>query len=183
MLRRNILMTACTLGGRVCHIAVASLRSSWTHPPREIVMKGFVEDIEDLTEENDDYRRVLYTGKHLQLVVMSLEGEEIGEEVHETTDQFFRVEKGKGEVWIDGTRTKIKGDDAILVPAGAKHNVVNTGHKRRSSTPSTARRSIVTVSKLRPRPKHPRSTSTARRRNDPSFRRPVNLSGQIIFAV
>jgi mannose-6-phosphate isomerase-like protein (cupin superfamily) len=93
-------------------------------------MKGFVEDIEDLTEENKDYRRVLYTGKHLQLVVMSLEpGEEIGEEVHEDTDQFFRVEKGKGEVWIDGNRTKIKGDDGIVVPAGAKHNVVNTGHK------------------------------------------------------
>lgn len=93
-------------------------------------MKGFVEDIEDLTEENNDYRRVLYTGKHLQLVVMSLRpGEEIGEEVHESTDQFFRVEKGKGEVWIDGTRTKIKGDDAIVVPAGAKHNVINTGHK------------------------------------------------------
>ena len=93
-------------------------------------MKGFVEDIEDLTEENNDYRRVLYTGKHLQLVVMSLKpGEEIGEEVHENTDQFFRVEKGKGEVWIDGNRTKIKGDDAIVVPAGAKHNVINTGHK------------------------------------------------------
>jgi mannose-6-phosphate isomerase-like protein (cupin superfamily) len=93
-------------------------------------MKGFVEDIEDLTEENNDYRRVVYTGKHLQLVVMSLKpGEEIGEEVHESTDQFFRVEKGKGEVWIDGNRTKIKGDDAIIVPAGAKHNVVNTGHK------------------------------------------------------
>jgi len=93
-------------------------------------MRGFIEDIEELTEKNSDYRRVLYTGKHLQLVLMSLEpGEEIGEEVHEDADQFFRVEKGKGEVWIDGKRTKIKGDDAIVVPAGAKHNVVNTGHK------------------------------------------------------
>jgi mannose-6-phosphate isomerase-like protein (cupin superfamily) len=93
-------------------------------------MKGFVEDIEELTEENGDFRRVLYTGKHLQLVLMALKpGEEIGEEVHEDHDQFFRVEKGKGEVWIDGERTKIKGDDAIIVPAGAKHNVVNTGHK------------------------------------------------------
>ncbi len=93
-------------------------------------MKGFVADIEDLTEENKDYRRVLYTGKHLQLVLMSLEpGEEIGEEVHEDGDQFFRVEKGKGEVWIDGKRTKVKGDDAIVVPAGARHNVINTGHK------------------------------------------------------
>ena len=73
-------------------------------------MKGFVEDIEDLTEENKDYRRVLYTGKHLQLVLMSLEpGEEIGEEVHKDADQFFRVEKGKGEVWIDGKRNKDQG--------------------------------------------------------------------------
>lgn len=93
-------------------------------------MKGFVEDIEDLTEDNNDFRRVLYTGKHLQLVLMALKpGEEIGEEVHPDHDQFFRVEKGKGEVWIDGERTQIKSDDAILVPAGAKHNVINTGDK------------------------------------------------------
>lgn len=93
-------------------------------------MKGFVEDIEDLTEGNKDFRRVLYTGKHLQLVLMALQpGEDIGEEVHEDHDQFFRVEKGKGEVWIDGVRTKIKSDDAIIVPAGARHNVINTGEK------------------------------------------------------
>ena len=93
-------------------------------------MKGFVEDIEELTVDNKDFRRVLYTGKHLQLVLMALQpGEEIGEEVHEDHDQFFRVEKGKGEVWIDGVRTKIKSDDAIIVPAGAKHNVINTGDK------------------------------------------------------
>lgn len=93
-------------------------------------MTGFVADIEELTEDNKDYRRVLYTGKHLQLVLMSLEpGEEIGEEIHAENDQFFRVEKGKGEVWINGKATKIKADDAIVVPAGAKHNVINTGHK------------------------------------------------------
>ena len=93
-------------------------------------MKGFVEDIEELTEQNSDYRRVLYTGKHLQLVLMSLApGEEIGEEVHETGDQFFRVEKGKGEVWIDGKATKIKGDDAFVIPARARHNVINTDNK------------------------------------------------------
>jgi mannose-6-phosphate isomerase-like protein (cupin superfamily) len=56
-------------------------------------------------------------------------GEEIGEEVHETGDQFFRVEKGKGEVLIDGQRTKIKGDDAFIIPSGARHNVMNTGKK------------------------------------------------------
>jgi mannose-6-phosphate isomerase-like protein (cupin superfamily) len=93
-------------------------------------MKGFIEDIEELTEENDDFRRVLYTGKHLQLVLMTLApGEEIGEEVHKNGDQFFRVEKGKGEVLIDGKRTKIKGDDAFIVPAGASHNVINTHNK------------------------------------------------------
>jgi mannose-6-phosphate isomerase-like protein (cupin superfamily) len=91
-------------------------------------MKGFIGDIEDLTEENTDFRRVLYTGKHLQLVLMSLEpGEEIGEEVHNSRDQFFRVEEGEGEVWIDGNRTEIEDDDAIVVPAGARHNIVNTG--------------------------------------------------------
>jgi mannose-6-phosphate isomerase-like protein (cupin superfamily) len=93
-------------------------------------MKGFVEDIEELTKANGDFRRVIYTGKHLQLVLMALDaGEEIGEEVHEDHDQFFRVEKGKGEVWIDDVRTKIKADDAIVVPAGARHNVVNSGDK------------------------------------------------------
>jgi mannose-6-phosphate isomerase-like protein (cupin superfamily) len=91
-------------------------------------MKGFVADIETLTEENSDFRRVLYTGKNLQLVLMAIQpGEEIGEEVHEDRDQFFRVEKGKGEVWIDGNRSKVKSDDAIIVPAGARHNIVNTG--------------------------------------------------------
>jgi len=93
-------------------------------------MKGFLGDIEELTEQNGDYRRVLYTGKQLQLVLMSLApGEEIGEEVHEKGDQFFQVEKGKGEVLIDGKRTKIKGDDAFIIPAGARHNVINTDHK------------------------------------------------------
>jgi mannose-6-phosphate isomerase-like protein (cupin superfamily) len=71
---------------------------------------------------------VLYTGKQLQLVLMAIApGDEIGEEVHADRDQFFRIEKGKGEVWIDGQRTKIESDSAILVPAGARHNVKNTG--------------------------------------------------------
>lgn len=91
-------------------------------------MKGFVGDIEDLTEQNEDFRRVLYTGRNLQLVLMALRpGEEIGLEVHEDRDQFFRVEKGRGEVFVDGVRTPIKGDDGIVVPAGAQHNIVNTG--------------------------------------------------------
>jgi mannose-6-phosphate isomerase-like protein (cupin superfamily) len=93
-------------------------------------MKGFVDDIEKLAETNDDFRHVLYTGKHLQLVLMSLKpGEDIGDEVHNDRDQFFRVEKGKGEIVIDGTTHKIKSDDAIVVPAGARHNLINTGEK------------------------------------------------------
>ncbi|MEO6268799.1 MAG: cupin domain-containing protein [Lautropia sp.] len=93
-------------------------------------MKGFIEDIEKLTEDNTDYRRVLYTGKNIQLVLMSLKpGDEIGEEVHEDRDQFFRIEQGEGAVVIDGVRTKVKADDAIIVPAGASHNVINSGSK------------------------------------------------------
>lgn len=93
-------------------------------------MKGFVDDIEHLTEKNTDFRRVLYTGKHLQLVLMSIPtGGEIGEEIHDDRDQFFRIEDGRGEVWIDGARTRIEDDDAFVVPAGARHNVKNTGDK------------------------------------------------------
>jgi mannose-6-phosphate isomerase-like protein (cupin superfamily) len=93
-------------------------------------MKGFADNIEDRTEDNRDFRHVLYTGKNLQLVLMALQpGEEIGEEVHEDRDQFFRVEEGRGELWIDGEKTKIKSGTGILIPAGARHNVKNTGAK------------------------------------------------------
>jgi mannose-6-phosphate isomerase-like protein (cupin superfamily) len=91
-------------------------------------MKGFVDDIRDMTEKNSDFRHVLYTGKHLQLVLMALRpGEDIGEEVHPDRDQFFRVESGEGEVTIDGRKTPFTSDFAIVVPAGARHNVANTG--------------------------------------------------------
>ena len=91
-------------------------------------MKGFVSDIEKLTLENDDFRRVLYTGHNLQLVLMTIKpGEEIGEEVHEDRDQFFRIEAGEGEIWIDGACHKVKADDGVIVPQGASHNVVSTG--------------------------------------------------------
>ena len=90
--------------------------------------RGFCDDIEDLTEENEDFRRVLYTGKHLQLVLMTLQpGEEIGEEVHEDRDQFFRIEEGEGVVTIDGAENEVEDDIAVIVPAGARHNVRNTG--------------------------------------------------------
>ena len=92
------------------------------------MMRGFVGDIEDMTEHNSDFRRVLYTGRQLQLVLMAIPpGQDIGEEVHPDRDQFFRIEEGKGEVWINGVKTRIESDSAILVPAGARHNVKNTG--------------------------------------------------------
>ena len=90
-------------------------------------MKGFVQDIEGLAVKNDEFRRVLYTAKHCQLVVMALKPkEEIGAEVHKL-DQFFRVEEGSGEAVLDGVRTAIKAGFAVVVPAGAKHNIINTG--------------------------------------------------------
>ena len=90
-------------------------------------MRGFSDDIERLTEENENFRKVLYTGQNLQLVLMSLQpGEEIGEEVHDDRDQFFRFETGIGEVWIDDVANPVKADFGVIVPAGAKHNVINT---------------------------------------------------------
>lgn len=92
-------------------------------------MQGFVDDIEELTEANEDFRRVLYTGHNLQLVVMAiLPGEEIGEEIHEDRDQFFRIESGEGEIWIDGKRHKVGPEFGVIVPQGARHNVVCTGN-------------------------------------------------------
>jgi mannose-6-phosphate isomerase-like protein (cupin superfamily) len=91
-------------------------------------MKGFVQDIAAVTTTNEDFRRVLYTAEHCQLVVMSLEpSEEIGEEVH-GVDQFFRIESGSGSVSINAVRTPLRAGSAIVVPAGARHNVVNEGN-------------------------------------------------------
>ena len=90
-------------------------------------MNGFVQDIETLAAKNDDFRRVLYTARNCQLVLMALKPkEEIGTEVHKL-DQFFRVEEGSGEAVMDGVRTPIRAGFAIVVPAGAKHNIINTG--------------------------------------------------------
>jgi mannose-6-phosphate isomerase-like protein (cupin superfamily) len=90
-------------------------------------MKGFSADIEKSTLENEKFRKVLYTGKHCQLVLMSLKPkEEIGMEVHTENDQFFRFEQGEGKCIIDGTEYALKDGSAIIVPAGAKHNIVNT---------------------------------------------------------
>lgn len=92
--------------------------------------KGFVGKIEKDTLKNKDFRRVLYTGKYSQLVLMSLRpGEEIGEEVHDDVDQFFRFEEGKGVVVIDDVEHEVKDGVAVVVPSGAKHNVINTSKK------------------------------------------------------
>jgi mannose-6-phosphate isomerase-like protein (cupin superfamily) len=90
-------------------------------------MKGFVVSLEAETRRNGDFRRVLYTGKHSQLVLMSLKpGEEIGMETHSDVDQFFRFEDGEGKVIIDGVEHLVRDGTGVIVPSGAKHNVVNT---------------------------------------------------------
>ena len=87
--------------------------------------KGYKENIEELTTENSNFRKVLYTGAHCQLVLMSLlANEEIGMEVHPDNDQFFRFEKGTGKVIIDATEYEVKDGDAVIVPSGANHNVI-----------------------------------------------------------
>ncbi len=89
--------------------------------------KGFMADIETETVKNTDFRRVLYTGKFSQLVLMCLKpGEEIGAEVHDDVDQFFRFEEGEGRVIIDNTEYAVKDGSAVIVPNGANHNVINT---------------------------------------------------------
>lgn len=90
-------------------------------------MKGYSTDIETDTTQNTFFRKVLYTGHNSQLVLMSLQpGEEIGLEVHSDRDQFFRIEQGTGEVHIDGNVITVKDGSAVIVPAGAEHNVINT---------------------------------------------------------
>ena len=90
-------------------------------------MTGFVNNIETLTLENTDFRNVIFTGQHSQLVLMSLKpGEEIGLEVHHDLDQFFRVDSGTGTVIMAGEETKISDGFAIMVPGGTEHNIVNT---------------------------------------------------------
>ncbi len=93
-------------------------------------MKGYVTQIEKETRKNADFRRVLYTGKHSQLVLMSLKPlEEIGAETHEDRDQFFRFEYGEGKVVIDGVEHRVKVGNGVIVPAGARHNVINTSKR------------------------------------------------------
>ncbi|MDD3491521.1 MAG: cupin domain-containing protein [Candidatus Pacebacteria bacterium] len=93
-------------------------------------MKGYITNIEETTKENNNFREVLYTGKNSQLVVMSIEpGDEIGEEVHDL-DQFIRIEQGEGKAILDGVEHEVKDDFAIVVPAGANHNIINTSKEK-----------------------------------------------------
>ena len=150
-------------------------------------MKGFVQDIEGLAVKNDEFRRVLYTAKHCQLVLMALmPKEEIGAEVHKL-DQFFRVEQGTGEAVLDGVRTEIRAGFAVLVPAGTNHNIINTG-----TSSNEALHALRTAQPSRWRcPPYPRavrrrttSTSTARRRNKESVCCRLNSgSGALLGAV
>jgi len=98
-------------------------------------MKGFSTNIEEATLENSNFRKVLYTSKHSQLVFMSLKpGEDIGMEVHEENDQFFRFEKGQGKCIIDGNEYDVGDGVAVVVPSGAQHNIINTSKTDYSET-------------------------------------------------
>ena len=91
-------------------------------------MIGYTGNIEELTLANNNFRQVLYTGKHMQLVVMTLQaGEEIGVEIHKTVDQFFRVEEGVAKFVVNGEETQVGEDEVFIVPAGSEHNVINVG--------------------------------------------------------
>ena len=92
---------------------------------------GYVDDIEEATLQNENFRKVLFTGPKSQLVVMTVKpGEEIGMEVHDGHDQFIRIEEGEGKVIMDGEELEVKDDFAIVIPAGTKHNVVNTSDSK-----------------------------------------------------
>ena len=146
-------------------------------------MKGFVGNIEKLTEGNDDFRRVLYTGHNIQLVLMAIQpGSEIGEEVHDDIDQFFRIETGEGEVWIDGVAHPVKSDDGIIVPQGARHNVVNTGKDTLRLYTLSVRPNILTERYISPVQMHwpPTNISTAAQPNsrEPQSAIPARQGGR-----
>ena len=91
-------------------------------------MNGYTTNLERDTLDNEDYRRVLYTGRHTQLVLMTLQlGEEIGRETHRGHDQFIRIEAGSGVAVLDGEETRLSDGVVVVIPDGAEHNVINTG--------------------------------------------------------
>ena len=129
--RRIALVTTACRAVSALALTLAILASSSSaaagQDEKGVAMKGFVQDIESLAIKNDDFRRVVYTAAHCQLVVMALKPkEEIGAETHKS-DQFFRVEEGSGEAVVNGVRTAIRKGFAVLVPGGANHNIINTG--------------------------------------------------------
>jgi len=106
----------------------------FVHSATQIHMKGYVSNIEKDTLENKNFRKVLYTSKHSQLVLMSLAPvEEIGMEIHPDNDQFFRIEKGEGKCVIDGNEYKLEDGSAVVVPAGSEHNIINISGTERLS--------------------------------------------------
>ena len=91
-------------------------------------MIGYTANIEELTLANNNFRQVLYTGKYMQLVLMALKpGEEIGAEVHEAVDQFFRIEEGKAKFIVNGEEAEVVAEGVFIVPAGSEHNVISVG--------------------------------------------------------
>jgi len=125
MLAMEFVLTACSYADGASGKSNAPMGQA---NERGVVMKGFVQDIGDLAIKNDDFRRVLYTAKNCQLVVMALKPkEEIGAEVHKP-DQFFCVEEGSGEVILNGVRTAIRAGFAVVVPGGTNHNIINNGN-------------------------------------------------------
>ena len=120
-------------------------------------MKGYITDIERDTVANEDYRRVLFTGPNLQLVLMTLRpGEEIGLEAHEGHDQFIRVEEGEGEALLGGKRHELADGVAFVIPSGLEHNVVNTSKTRK-----------LKLYTLYGPPEHPDGTVHKTKRDDP----------------
>jgi hypothetical protein len=143
-------------------------------------MKGFVQDIEGLAVRNDEFRRVLYTAKHCQLVVMALKPkEEIGAEIHKL-DQFFRVEEGTGEAVLNGVRTAIRAGFAVVVPAGMNHTSSIPAVFHLSFTRSMHCRIIGTASSTIPAPTRRPTTNTltAKRRNSESTARQAGVTHQ-----
>ena len=131
-------------------------------------MKGYITDIENDTLENKDFRRVLYTGKNSQLVLMRLRPkEEIGEETH-SLDQFIRVEAGEGVAILDGVSHPISDGTAVVIPAGTKHNVANNSDVEELKLYTLRRPSTATARFIRPKPTRwrTRNTSTVRQRNN-----------------
>lgn len=123
----------------------------------ENVANGFTTDIEEDTLENEDYRRVLYTGENTQLVLMTLQpGEEIGLETHSDIDQFIRIEAGTAQVVLDDEEISLEDDDIVVIPAGAEHNVTNTSEEE-----------ALRLYTLYSPPEHPDGTVHATKQDEP----------------